>query len=59
MVNQRAGLVGLAGDGPGGAASLLVRAGGREALVAITNRQVPVEPVNAAVMTMLDDRDHD
>jgi CubicO group peptidase (beta-lactamase class C family) len=59
MVNQRAGLVGLAGDGPGGAASLLVRAGGRAALVAITNRQVPVEPVNAAVMTMLDDRDHD
>ena len=59
IVNQQLGLVGLAGEGPGGAASLLVRADGREALAAVTNRQTAVEPVNAAVLAVLDRGDHD
>jgi CubicO group peptidase (beta-lactamase class C family) len=53
IVNESAGLVGHTGDGPGGAASLLVSGGGEHACVALANRQVPVEPVNGAVLQVL------
>ncbi len=54
MINEPAGLVGLIGDGPGGAASLLVKGGGRQACAALVNRQVPAEPVTAAVLGVFD-----
>jgi CubicO group peptidase (beta-lactamase class C family) len=50
IVNESAGLAGLAGDGPGGAASLLVADNGRVACAALASRQIAVEPVNAAVL---------
>jgi CubicO group peptidase (beta-lactamase class C family) len=50
MVNETAGLAGHFGGGPGGAASLLVTLDGRRAYAALTNRLIPIEPVNAAVL---------
>ena len=52
-VNETAGLAGVAGEGPGAGASLLVSTDGRHACAALTNRQLLVEPVNGAVLQML------
>jgi CubicO group peptidase (beta-lactamase class C family) len=53
MVNERAGLAGLGGDGPGAAASLLVSLDGRHAGAALASRQIIIEQVNSAVLGML------
>ena len=53
MVNERAGLAGLGGDGPGAAASLLVSLDGRHACAALANRQILIEHVNSAVLGTL------
>jgi len=52
-VDETAGLAGVAGEGPGAGASLLVSTDGRHACAALTNRQLLVEPVNGAVLQML------
>ena len=50
IVNEPIGLAGHIGDGPGGAGSLLVTLDGTRACAALANRQIPIEPVNAAVL---------
>jgi len=52
-VNEAADLAGVAGEGPGAGASLLVSADGRHASTALTNRQLLIEPVNGAVLQLL------
>ena len=52
-VNETAGLAGVAGEGPGAGASLLVSADGRQACAALTNRPLLIEPVNGAVLQIL------
>ncbi len=49
-VNSERGLAGHPGGGPGGASSLVLRLAGRRANVAMTNRRVPIEPVNGRVI---------
>jgi CubicO group peptidase (beta-lactamase class C family) len=54
-VGPRGDIAGIAGSGPGASASLLVRGparpGGCEQVhVALTNRPIPIEPVNARVL---------
>jgi len=53
MVNERAGLAGLGGDGLGAAASLLLSLDGEYACAALANRQILIEDVNGAVLGML------
>jgi CubicO group peptidase (beta-lactamase class C family) len=53
VVNERAGLAGIGGGGPGAASSLLVSLDGRHACAALTNRQIIIEQVNSAVLGML------
>ena len=54
IVNEPSGLAGLAGDGPGTAASLLVSLDGRHACAALANRQIIIiEQFNGAVLRML------
>ncbi|HEY2520225.1 MAG TPA: serine hydrolase domain-containing protein [Streptosporangiaceae bacterium] len=48
-INSGRGVAGHAGGGQGGASSLIVTDGGR-VHVALTNRLIPVEPVNAKVL---------
>jgi CubicO group peptidase (beta-lactamase class C family) len=50
VVNEGQGMAGIAGSGPGSAASLLVPLGGGRAHAALANRQVLLEPLNMAVM---------
>lgn len=52
-VNEPAGLVGIAGEGPGASASLLVSADGRRACASLANRQIYLEGVGAAVLHVL------
>ena len=52
-VNEPASLVGIVGDAPGAAASLLVSTDGRHACAALANRQAYVESVNGAVLRLL------
>jgi CubicO group peptidase (beta-lactamase class C family) len=52
-VNVDAGVTGVAGEGPGAGASLLVSADGRHACAALTNRPLFIEPANGAVLQML------
>ena len=52
-VNEHAGLAGHGGDGPGGAASLLVTLDGERACAALANRQATVEPVNAQALAAM------
>jgi CubicO group peptidase (beta-lactamase class C family) len=52
IVNERAGLAGHAGDGPGMAASLLVTLDGRHACAALANRQTLVEPVAGQALAL-------
>jgi CubicO group peptidase (beta-lactamase class C family) len=49
-VNSEHGVAGHPGGGPGGSSSLVVRLAEQRAHVAMTNRRVPVEPVNGRVM---------
>ena len=49
VINQARGVAGHAGGGRGGSSSLIVAADGR-IQVALTNRLIPVEPVNARVL---------
>ena len=59
ILAESGGIAGHAGEGPGASASLIIHVGTNQAHVALTNRQVPVEPVNgriiraAAVMAVL------
>jgi CubicO group peptidase (beta-lactamase class C family) len=53
IVNQKRGVHGHAGGGRGGASSLIVAAGGDRVHVALTNRLIPIEPVNARVLKAL------
>jgi CubicO group peptidase (beta-lactamase class C family) len=48
-VNSERGIAGHPGGGPGGSSSLVVRLAERRAHVALTNRRVPIEPVNGRV----------
>ncbi len=52
-VNETAAAAGVAGEGPGGGASLLASTDGRHACAALTNRQLLIEPVNGPVFQML------
>jgi CubicO group peptidase (beta-lactamase class C family) len=54
-VNETLSLLGIAGDGPGTSASLLVGTDGSRASAALANRQIPLEPVNSAVLGLLAD----
>jgi CubicO group peptidase (beta-lactamase class C family) len=47
VLNEAKDVAGHPGGGPGAAASLIMRPGTGQATVALTNRLVPVEPVNA------------
>jgi CubicO group peptidase (beta-lactamase class C family) len=47
VVNQARGVTGHAGGGRGGSSSLIVAAAGERVHVALTNRLIPIEPVNA------------
>jgi hypothetical protein len=49
IVNQAKGLTGHTGGGRGGSSSLIVTDGGRIHL-ALTNRLIPIEPVNIKVL---------
>jgi CubicO group peptidase (beta-lactamase class C family) len=49
IVNEPAGLAGHVGAGPGGGASLIVAVDGGRAHAALTNRLIPIEPVNGSV----------
>jgi CubicO group peptidase (beta-lactamase class C family) len=53
IVNQKRGVHGHAGGGRGGASSLIVSAGGDRVHIALTNRLIPIEPVNARVLKAL------
>lgn len=50
LVNPAKGVAGHPGAGPGAAASLIVRPGDGQVSVALTNRLVPIEPVNARLV---------
>jgi CubicO group peptidase (beta-lactamase class C family) len=50
IVNDAAGVAGHASDGPGGAGSVLLTLSGDRACVALANRPIPVEEVNAGVL---------
>jgi CubicO group peptidase (beta-lactamase class C family) len=51
LVNQERGVHGHAGGGQGGASSLIVQTADNRIHVALTNRLIPIEPVNAKVLT--------
>jgi CubicO group peptidase (beta-lactamase class C family) len=50
VVNEAKGITGHAGGGHGGSSSLIVAAAGDRVHVALTNRLIPIEPVNARVL---------
>ena len=49
-------MLGQAGGGQGGASSLIVQPAGNRIHVALTNRLIPIEPVNARVLKALTGR---
>jgi CubicO group peptidase (beta-lactamase class C family) len=53
-INQGRRVAGHAGGGEGGASSLIVSDDGARVHVALTNRLIPIEPVNARVLRALD-----
>jgi CubicO group peptidase (beta-lactamase class C family) len=55
LLNQNKGRAGHAGIGPGFAASLIIHLSSGRASVALTNRQVPIEPLNARLIRALTD----
>jgi CubicO group peptidase (beta-lactamase class C family) len=56
IVNQAQGLTGHTGGGRGGSSSLIVAASGRIHL-ALTNRLIPIEPVNKKVLEAVSPKD--
>jgi len=50
LLNEPKDLGGHAGGGPGAAVSLIIRLGTGQPSVALANRQVPIEPVNARLV---------
>ena len=52
-VNERAGVAGISGMGPGAAASLLVSLDGKHACAALANRQILVEPIAGQALALL------
>ena len=50
LLNEPKGVSGHAGGGPGAAASLIIRLGTGQPSVALANRLVPIEPVNARLV---------
>jgi hypothetical protein len=50
LLNEPKGVGGHAGVGPGAAASLIVRLGTGQPSVALANRRIPIEPVNARLV---------
>lgn len=54
LVNPAGDLYGHSGAGPGAGASLLIGLSTGEVTVAVTNRQVPMEPVNARLRRPMD-----
>jgi CubicO group peptidase (beta-lactamase class C family) len=50
LLNEPKGVGGHAGEGPGAAASLIIRLGTGQPSVALANRLVPIEPVNARLV---------
>jgi CubicO group peptidase (beta-lactamase class C family) len=56
FVNESLGVAGSPGGGRGGSASLVIRLHGGQAHVALTNRQVPIEPVNGRIIRTIYDR---
>jgi CubicO group peptidase (beta-lactamase class C family) len=57
ILNQDKGIAGHPGIGPGFAASMFMHVDSGLACVALTNRQVPIEPLNARLMSALTDLD--
>lgn len=57
MLHRDNGRAGHAGIGPGFAASLFIHLSSGLATVALTNRQVPIEPLNARLIRALTDPD--
>lgn len=57
MLHPDKGRAGHSGIGPGFAASLLIHLSSEVACVALTNRQVPIEPLNARMIQALTDPD--
>jgi CubicO group peptidase (beta-lactamase class C family) len=53
VVNERRGLIGHPGDGPGAGASLAIRRSSGRTQVALANRRIPIEPVNLRVLDAL------
>jgi len=49
-LNQARGFANAGGDGPGGSASLIVRLSDSRVYVGLTNRRVPIAPLNARVL---------
>ena len=50
LLNQPKDVCGHAGDGRGAASSLIIRLSSGQASVAMTNRLVPIEPVNVRLI---------
>jgi hypothetical protein len=50
LLNEPKGVGGHAGVGPGAAASLIIRLDTGQPSVALANRRVPIEPVNARLV---------
>lgn len=50
FINERLGLAGMAGAHPGGSASLVMRLETGQVHAAMTNRLIPIEPVNGRVI---------
>jgi CubicO group peptidase (beta-lactamase class C family) len=50
MINESIGVAGHAGEGPAGSASLVMKLDSNQVHVAMTNRRIPIEPVNGRVI---------
>ena len=50
MINESIGVAGHAGVGRSESASLVMRLGGNRVQVALTNRRIPIEPVNGQII---------
>jgi hypothetical protein len=53
MLNQDKGVAGHPGSGPGCSVSMIIHVSSGQACVALTSRQVPIEPVNARAIPAL------
>ncbi len=50
IVNESIGIIGHAGDGPGASASLIIPMDTSQVHIALANRRIPIEPVNARML---------